>query len=251
MTISATSILSVCCKKSKKSSKSNKLANVNNEKETSASKINKKKKKSEKTDKPKIETNNEKQKQTFSEIKKLKTTSKKTTVTCMPDKTTLQKKDIKEEANSNEKERKNSDLKTAKSIKLSKSELSIPSESMMSKHEIVDVNFIVSSKNIKPPKGQASFSVFNQIRKNAAHHLMEDMSSLHAYDQAPLIDKMRMPKRGKDPILKETDNTIYVCDEAETKTVAASTSTEPDLPIRESGPVRRWNIGERNRRKKY
>jgi len=172
---------------------------------SSDSKMNKRKKKSgKKEDKPKTE--NDKQKQTFSQVQKLKTTSKSTAGTCKPDNktTTGEKKNVKEdeEAKSKEKkERKNSELKTAKSFKTcSKSELSMPSEDMMSKHEeIVDVNFIVSSKNIKPPKGQTSLSIFNQIRKNAAQHLMEDMSSLHAYDQVPLIDQMRMPKKGKGP----------------------------------------------------
>lgn len=67
----------------------------------------------------------------------------------------------------------------------------------MSKHEIVGVNFIASTKNSKPPKGQSAFSIFDQIRRNAAQHLLEDMSSMHAYDQIPLIDQMRMPKEGK------------------------------------------------------
>ncbi|CAK5113564.1 unnamed protein product [Meloidogyne enterolobii] len=204
----AISILPVCCKKSKKSSKTNKLANGNSAKASSDSKMNKRKKKSgKKEDKPKTE--NDKQKQTFSQVQKLKTTSKSTVGTCKPDNktTTGEKKNVKEDEedkSKEKKERKNSELKTAKSFKTcSKSELSMPSEDMMSKHEeiveIVDVNFIISSKNLKPPKGQTSLSVFNQIRKNAAQHLMEDMSSLHAYDQVPLIDQMRMPKKGKGP----------------------------------------------------
>ncbi|CAK5091903.1 unnamed protein product [Meloidogyne enterolobii] len=212
----AISILPVCCKKSKKSSKTNKLANGNSAKASSDSKMNKRKKKSgKKEDKPKKE--NDKQKQTFSQVQKLKTTSKSTAGTCVPDNktTTGEKKKVEEDEDKSKekKERKNSELKTAKSFKTcSKSELSMPSEDMMSKHEeiveIVDVNFIISSKNLKPPKGQTSLSVFNQIRKNAAQHLMEDMSSLHAYDQVPLIDQMRMPKKGKGP-KNELKNNLY------------------------------------------
>jgi hypothetical protein len=73
----------------------------------------------------------------------------------------------------------------------------MPSEDMMSKREIAEINFIVSSKNVKPPKGQTAVSIFNQIRKNAAQHLMEDMSPLHSYDQSPLISYMKKPKKGK------------------------------------------------------
>ena len=51
------------------------------------------------------------------EIKKSKTTQKKTTDICKTDKTMAQKKDGENETKSKEKERKNSDMRTARSFK--------------------------------------------------------------------------------------------------------------------------------------